>query len=56
MKKQISANQFKKTFDEYYLPNIDFAIKRAKDFAPTDKLLEHLGSNLWELFELLRKK
>ncbi len=44
-----------KTFEKYYLPNIDLAIERAKKFAPSDQLLEKLGSNLWELIELLRK-
>lgn len=45
-----------KTFEKFYLPNIDLAIERAKGFAPSDQLLEKLGSNLWELFELLREK
>lgn len=45
-----------KTFEKFYLPNIDLAIERAKGFAPSDQLLEKLGSNLWELIELLRKK
>lgn len=45
-----------KTFEEFYLPNIDLAIERAKEFAPSDQLLEKLGSNLWELIELLREK
>ena len=44
-----------KTFEKYYLPNIDLAIERAKGFAPGDQLLEKIGSNLWELIELLRK-
>ena len=44
-----------KTFEQFYLPNIDLAVERAKGFAPSDQLLEKLGSNLWELIELLRK-
>ncbi len=44
-----------KTFEKFYLPNIDLAIERAKGFASSDQLLEKLGSNLWELIELLRE-
>lgn len=44
-----------RTFEKFYLPNIDLAIKRAKGFATSDQLLEKLGSNLWELIEFLRK-
>lgn len=44
-----------RTFEKFYLPNIDLAIERAKGFAPSDQLLEKLGSNLWELIEFLRK-
>lgn len=44
-----------KIFKDFYLPNIDLAIERAKGFAPSDQLLEKLGSNLWELIELLRE-
>lgn len=45
-----------KTFEMYYLPNIDLAIERARAFAPSSDLINRLGSNLWELFDLLRKK
>lgn len=45
-----------KTFEQFYLPNIDLAIERAKRFAPCDQLLDNLGTNLWELIELLREK
>ncbi len=45
-----------KTFEKYYLPNVDLAIERAKGFAPSDQLLEKIGSNLGELIELLRQK
>ena len=45
-----------KTFEKFYLPNIDLAIERAKGFAPSNQLLEKIGSNLWELIELLREK
>lgn len=45
-----------KTFKKFYLPNIDLAIERAKGFAPSEQLLEKIGSNLWELIELLREK
>lgn len=44
----------KKAFEMYYLPNVDFAIARAKKFATKDQLVEKVGSNLWELFDLLR--
>lgn len=44
-----------KTFEKYYLPNIDLAIERARGFAPSDQLLENIGSNLGELIELLRE-
>lgn len=44
-----------KSFEKNYLPNIDLAIERAKGFAPRDQLLEKIGSNLWELFALLRE-
>ena len=44
-----------KTFEKFYLPNIDLAIERAKGFAPSDQLLDNLGTNLWELIELLRE-
>lgn len=45
-----------KTFERFYLPNIDVAIERAKCFAPCDELLEKIGSNLGELFDFLRRK
>ena len=45
-----------KTFVEHYLPNIDLAIERAKNFASSDELLEKIGSNLGDLFVLLREK
>ncbi len=45
-----------KTFEKYYLPNVDLAIERARKFAPSDQLLEKIGTNLGELIELLRKK
>lgn len=44
-----------KTFEKFYLPNIDLAIERAKGFATSDQLLDNLGTNLWELIELLRE-
>ena len=44
-----------KVFEKYYLPNVDLAIERARGFAPSDQLLEKIGSNLGELIELLRK-
>lgn len=43
-----------KTFEKHYLPNIDLAIERSKDFAPSGELLDKLGSNLGDLFTLLR--
>lgn len=45
-----------KTFEMHYLPNTDLAIQRAKGFASSDDLLEKIGSNLGELFALLREK
>lgn len=44
-----------KSFEKYYLPNVDLAIERARKFASSDQLLERIGSNLGELIELLRK-
>ena len=44
-----------KSFEKYYLPNVDLAIERARGFAQSDQLLEKIGSNLGELIELLRK-
>jgi len=44
-----------KVFEQYYLPNVDVAIARAKGFASKDELMDKIGSNLGELFELLRK-
>ena len=41
-------------FKKYYLPNVDLAIERAKGFASGDELLNKIGSNLGELFDLLR--
>lgn len=43
-----------KTFEKYYLPNIDKAITRARELAKPDNLIKELGSNIWELFDLLR--
>lgn len=46
----------RKTFDTYFLPNIDTAIKRADELCNSrNELLNRLGSNLGELFELLRE-
>mgnify|MGYP004444214131 CR=1 FL=1 len=50
----------KKSFERHYLPNIDKAIKRAKDFSEglslPCELIDRVGSNLWELFDVLREK
>ena len=43
-----------KTFETYYLPNVNLAIERAQAFAPNDELVEKVGSNLGDLFNLLR--
>lgn len=43
-----------KTFLKFYLPNVDLAIERAKLFAPPSELVDRLGTNMWELFSLLR--
>ena len=44
-----------KTFEQYFLPNIDNAIERASSFCTQrDDLLNQLGSNLGELFSILR--
>lgn len=43
-----------KVFEQYYLPNVDVAIDRAKRFASKDELMDKIGSNIGELFELLR--
>lgn len=45
-----------KVFEKFYLRNIDLAIQRAKGFASGDELLNKPGSNLGELFALLRAK
>lgn len=46
----------RKTFDTYFLPNIDMAIERADGLCSSrNKLLNQLGSNLGELFGLLRE-
>lgn len=46
----------RKTFDTYFLPNIDTAIRRANGLCTSrNKLLDQLGSTLGELFELLRE-
>lgn len=46
----------RKTFDTYFLPNIDTAIKRANGLCTSrNELLDQLGSTLGELFELLRE-
>ena len=46
----------RKVFEQYYLHGIDLAIERAKGFASGDDLMRNIGSNLGELFELLREK
>lgn len=46
----------RKTFDTYFLPNIDTAIERANGLCTSrNELLNQLGSTLGELFELLRE-
>lgn len=46
----------RKTFDTYFLPNIDTAIERANGLCISrNRLLDQLGSTLGELFELLRE-
>lgn len=46
----------RKTFDTYFLPNIDTTIERANGLCTSrNKLLDQLGSTLGELFELLRE-
>lgn len=44
----------RKNFIKYYLPNTDTAIARAKKISKPDELIKKLGSNIWELFDLLR--
>lgn len=45
-----------KTFVEYYLHNVDTAIKRARDLGiDANELLNNLGSNLPVLFDVLRE-
>ena len=44
-----------KIFEQYYLPNIDLAIERAKTFGKKDQLLDSVGTNIPELFEHLRQ-
>lgn len=51
--KRISEKKFK----ECYLPNVDAAIERAQDFEQTEKgLLQNIGTNLPQLFRILREK
>lgn len=46
----------RKTFDTYFLPNIDTAIERANGLCTSrNELLDQLRSTLGELFELLRE-
>ena len=46
----------RKTFDTYFLPNIDTAIERANGLCTSrNELLDQLGSTLGELFELQRE-
>lgn len=46
----------RKTFDTYFLPNIDTAIERANGLCTSrNELLDQLGSTPGELFELLRE-
>lgn len=46
----------RKVFEQYFLPNIDTAIQRASEFCTSrTDLLTQLGSNLGELFTLLRE-
>lgn len=46
----------KKVFDTYFLPNIDIAIGRANELCSSrNELLDQLGSNLGDLFEILRE-
>lgn len=46
-----------KIFCKYYLKNIDTAIERSKDFERScEKIISYLGSNLPDLFCLLREK
>ena len=46
----------RKTFDTYFLPNIDTAIERANGLCTSrNELLDQLGSTFGELFELLRE-
>lgn len=44
-----------KTFEKHYLPNVDLAIERAKAFSSSNELMDKIGSNLGELFDLLRR-
>lgn len=43
-----------KIFEQFYLPNINSAIERAKAFASKNELIDNIGSNLGDLFPLLR--
>ena len=50
--KNIPQNKFK----QFYLPNIDLAIERAKGFSQDeDELMNNLGSNIPKLFAILRE-
>jgi len=42
-------------FKRNYLPNVEIAIKRAKEFASDEEsLIEHIGCNLWKLIENMK--
>lgn len=45
----------KKDFDKYFLHNIDVACNRAKTFASGEDLKNRIGSNIWQIFEILRE-
>lgn len=46
-----------KKFKECYLPNVDTAIERARDFEQTEEgLLQNIGTNLPQLFQILREE
>ncbi len=42
-------------FRKNYMPYIDFAISRAKEFASTeDELVDNIGCNVWKLVETMK--
>lgn len=52
---KVNHGKGKINFKTNYLPNVDLAIERAKNFACEENdLVNEIGSNIWKLFESMR--